>query len=399
MDAGNNLTASVITNNQVRISDGELMMQGRHIKLDPGTYVDLAIDNGAQAYLRHDIIVARYTRDTDTGVEECSLVVIKGIAAASDPADPAHVTGDLNGNKDRQHDFPLYRVKLNGLTLEGVEALFTPQPSLFDIAVRGYAHNLLDNSYFRDSHRIVNQRGFAGGAPSADNVYFIDRWKTQQNTTKNIEINFSDSGLIINVSTGLAGIAQRILTPKTDVTFAAKVNGKIASVHAKYGEDASAKTEDNVLLYVEWLEDVLQVIIRNTGEEANTYTVEWAALYEGEYTAETMPPYVPKGYAEEVAECIRYYCFGGRYYSHAMTKYNLYNSAVKTLFPMRARPTITLVSPSTNAQNRIYCSGVGDIDSYSVIVDSFIGGVVSSPNGGFVANNEYTWYAYFSADL
>lgn len=35
--------------------------------------------------------------------------------------------------------------------------------------------------------------------------------------------------------------------------------------------------------------------------------VQWAALYEGEYTAETLPPYVPKGYAVELAECLRYY--------------------------------------------------------------------------------------------
>ena len=32
----------------------------------------------------------------------------------------------------------------------------------------------------------------------------------------------------------------------------------------------------------------------------------WAALYEGAYTADTLPPYFPKGYAEELAECQRY---------------------------------------------------------------------------------------------
>ncbi|MEI3414725.1 MAG: hypothetical protein V8Q88_06075 [Christensenellales bacterium] len=36
-------------------------------------------------------------------------------------------------------------------------------------------------------------------------------------------------------------------------------------------------------------------------------TVKCTALYEGEYTAETLPPYVPKGYAAELAECLRYY--------------------------------------------------------------------------------------------
>ena len=35
--------------------------------------------------------------------------------------------------------------------------------------------------------------------------------------------------------------------------------------------------------------------------------IKWSALYEGSYTAETLPPYVPKGYAAELAECQRYY--------------------------------------------------------------------------------------------
>ena len=36
-------------------------------------------------------------------------------------------------------------------------------------------------------------------------------------------------------------------------------------------------------------------------------TLQWMALYEGEYTAETLPEYHPKGYAHELLECQRYY--------------------------------------------------------------------------------------------
>lgn len=39
----------------------------------------------------------------------------------------------------------------------------------------------------------------------------------------------------------------------------------------------------------------------------DSVTLEWVALYEGEYTAETLPDYVPKGYAAELLECQRYY--------------------------------------------------------------------------------------------
>jgi hypothetical protein len=38
-----------------------------------------------------------------------------------------------------------------------------------------------------------------------------------------------------------------------------------------------------------------------------TLNLVWAALYEGEYTVETLPEYHPKGYGAELAECQRYF--------------------------------------------------------------------------------------------
>ena len=165
------------------------------------------------------------------------------------------------------------------------------------------AYNLLDNSDFRNP---VNQRGFAGGAPSGDNVYFIDRWKTIQSAASNIEISLSDSGLGIHVLSGLAGIKQILPRPKTDVTFAAKVNGKIALVYSSYSEGAFMTTDEDIRLFVEWSEDTIQVCMRNNTSEETQYSVEWAALYEGEYTVDTIPMYYPKGYAAEMLECKRY---------------------------------------------------------------------------------------------
>lgn len=132
MEAGANFAASIVTNNLIRVSDGELMMQGRHVKLTPGAYVDLTIENGAQGYLRNDLIVARYSRNAVNGVEECSLVVLKGTPAASNPSDPEYTVGNLNSESTLQHDFPLYRVPISGLNVGTLEALFTSQKSLFD---------------------------------------------------------------------------------------------------------------------------------------------------------------------------------------------------------------------------------------------------------------------------
>lgn len=124
LEKGGIFEAQVHTNNLVRVLDGELMMQGRFIRLDPDTYVDLEIENGEQGKLRNDIIVARYTKDIGTGVEECNLVVIKGEAVASNPVDPAYTEGDITNGVGTVHDYPLWRIPIDGLNVGEPVALY-----------------------------------------------------------------------------------------------------------------------------------------------------------------------------------------------------------------------------------------------------------------------------------
>ena len=124
LDRGNKLAASVITSNQVRIADGDIVLQGRHIRLNEGTHVDLTIENGAQGYKRNDLIVARYTRNAASGVEDASLVVIKGTASTTAASDPAYNNGDILTDHAETADFPLYRVPLDGITVGELVPLF-----------------------------------------------------------------------------------------------------------------------------------------------------------------------------------------------------------------------------------------------------------------------------------
>ena len=129
---GKQFAASVISNNQIRVLDGSIMMQGRHVRLNEGSYVDLTIENGSQDTYRNDLIVARYTRDSTSGVEDCNLVVIKGTAVASDPSDPAYTSGDIITEQDLQNDMPLYRVPLIGLNVQELVPLFTVSETTFE---------------------------------------------------------------------------------------------------------------------------------------------------------------------------------------------------------------------------------------------------------------------------
>ena len=129
LDIGQKFAATIVSNNLIRIADGDLLIQGRHVRINTGETVDLSIENGTADMKRSDLIVARYTKSEETGVEETNLVVILGTPAASSPADPEYITGNiLNG--DLQRDFPLFRVNLNGVTISSVDTLFNVIPGM-----------------------------------------------------------------------------------------------------------------------------------------------------------------------------------------------------------------------------------------------------------------------------
>lgn len=121
---GSRLAATVTSSNSIQIADGDVILQGRHIRLDYGSTVELALANGASGQSRNDLIAVRYTKTLDTGVEEANLVVIQGTATAGTAVDPAYNTGDLFAGNVLAVDFPLYRVPLSGLTVQDPVPLF-----------------------------------------------------------------------------------------------------------------------------------------------------------------------------------------------------------------------------------------------------------------------------------
>lgn len=126
---GSKLAATVVSANEITISDGLLITEGCTAEIERGTSESLAIANGSQGMLRTDLIVARYTKASGTGVEDMELAVITGTPAASSPADPSYNTGSI-ANGDTLVDFPLYRVSLNGISIESVTRI----PSIVTIA-------------------------------------------------------------------------------------------------------------------------------------------------------------------------------------------------------------------------------------------------------------------------
>ena len=119
---GSEMAATVISATEVEIADGALVAEGCTAEIQYGTTESVTIENGEQNMKRIDLIVARYTKNSGTGVEDMQLAVVKGTPAASNPATPAYNEGTI-ADGDSPVDFPIYRVNIDGISITSVDAL------------------------------------------------------------------------------------------------------------------------------------------------------------------------------------------------------------------------------------------------------------------------------------
>lgn len=168
------------------------------------------------------------------------------------------------------------------------------------------AKNLLDNSNFRD---FIAQAGVFG--QHGTETYVGDRWRAV-----NLEsATASKNGLVMTTSV-IAGHMYQVIpvTPGVPHTIAIKGVGNSVQLAAfgqgidpLYGYIKDELSGIFVLNFTPTKDECMILIYPGHSESGGTATLEWAALYEGTYSAETLPPYVPNGYTAELAECQRYY--------------------------------------------------------------------------------------------
>ena len=223
--------------------------------------------------------------------------------------------------------------------------------------------NLLDNSDFRNP---VNQRG-ATSYEATNGYYNIDRWVGWRETPDITPHVIVQDGYI-TVETGTK-LQQKIASYKQNTIYTAaakRTDGTVLIISSMFTTDEIG--ED---IYIRLSSDGRATI----GVRSGDYL--WAALYEGSYTAETLPPYVPKGYAAELAECTRYFevinftsVFSKKNYEGNVI-YCAVNFGVK-----RVNPTITiknLYSPGTYSQSQLGTLTIGDKEKTCVqLLSSFV---------------------------
>lgn len=132
LENGSQFKAEVQSNNIVKISDGDAVMYGRHVRIPANDSALVTINNGHSGTNRIDLIVFHYEKDS-TGKETVDLAVIQGEDSTGTAAAPATIDGDILTGA-MQADFPLYRVELNGLNIVSVTAMFDVIGNISQIA-------------------------------------------------------------------------------------------------------------------------------------------------------------------------------------------------------------------------------------------------------------------------
>ncbi len=204
------------------------------------------------------------------------------------------------------------------------------------------AYNLLDNSDFTNP---VNQRGAISYSGLA---YSIDRWRCiGQSVTVTL-------GGGITVASDNGGQYGQYLSDEAwdrlkgkPFTFALCTSD--GAVHIASGTMASGSelydsmhtTIGSAAFKMNLYKDQnARPMVRIFALSEATITILWAALYEGYYTADTLPPYVPKGYAAELAECMRYFQITNNPIFVGTVSSGLNFYGVMYYQPMRIAPTI-----------------------------------------------------------
>lgn len=128
LEIGQRMKATVISNNKVRVADGLVCIGGHIARTVYGDYTDLTIENGESGKNRNDLIIGTFSTTGAGGIDTMQLTVKKG-AAGTAATDPALTQGNLyTGSKLRE--VPLWRVKIEGLSITKVEQLFEIVPSI-----------------------------------------------------------------------------------------------------------------------------------------------------------------------------------------------------------------------------------------------------------------------------
>lgn len=231
LDVGSKLAATAVSATSVQLEDGIISHQGCTASIPYGTTEAVTIGNGTQGMQRIDLIVARYTKDAGTGVEDMELAVIQGTPAASNPSAPSYNQGSIHAG-DSPVDMPLFEVALDGISIDSVTQVASVVKTQAETDAEISAlNNNLSGLFGNDSKISIKQYPVSDYSWAAGSS---GRYVTQY--TRNVPSGYSLLGLFISDVKGGSNSAS--LMPFTSVglgTVYVNIYAGTASAVSGYG--------------------------------------------------------------------------------------------------------------------------------------------------------------------
>lgn len=182
MSIGQQCASQVISNNKVRIKDGVLVVGGHFARIPYGDYIDCEIANGQSGRNRNDIIIAKFVTTGSGGIDTYTLEVKQGAATTGDVTDPALTQNNLY-ESGKIREMPLYRVKIEGLSIVGVEQMFEIVPTIPTLnAYLAELHNNMVCGDFSTSDEIDTGEKWVNGKRIYRRTYITTDTVSPSNT-------------------------------------------------------------------------------------------------------------------------------------------------------------------------------------------------------------------------
>lgn len=117
-DADNRLSASIVSNNAIRLAAGVYSNQGYLLCIPAGETLDLTIGSGTAGVYRRDLIVADFQRGGGTQADVHELKVIAGAQASSlaEAVAPSLTQDNIASGGSRRQE-ALYEVIISGTSI------------------------------------------------------------------------------------------------------------------------------------------------------------------------------------------------------------------------------------------------------------------------------------------
>ena len=193
LTSGENLEPELSSNNLLKIRSGIMSHHGNLSTVEIGTYDEVTIQNGTQGMKRIDLVVNRYTKNDETGIEENEWVVIMGTPDADSPVAPAYTEGNLQEG-DLVDDCPVFEVHLDGINVTEVKKLLSVSPDI--PTLNAYLAELSEKKLIQDGLSVCTDvhAAVSGGSPKEVAIFKVGK-------TINMRLNIHFSASIAQYAT------------------------------------------------------------------------------------------------------------------------------------------------------------------------------------------------------